>query len=418
MNNEEKLIQFTADNYEKKITEINGHILHFLGYGHSNAIAIIANTSVILIDTLDSDARAERMKMEIKKYTDKPVKTIIYTHGHPDHRGGAGAFKETVEEIIAFTPAKPMLKYYDKLQDGLNQRGIAQHGYGLSDEEAICQGIGPREGKEVCDGQYAFLKPTTIYDEECVTRCIDGIPIEMVRAVGECDDGILIYLKDDQVICTGDNYYGCWPNLYAIRGTQYRDIAAWIETLDKMLSYDAEYLLPGHTKALIGKAEIKDVITTYRSAIESILMQTLDCINQGMTLDETVQAVKLDEIYQQKTYLGEYYGTVEWSVKSIYQGYVGWFDGDPVKLLPVSEKAFALELLTLINDDEKVMAHIHKLLAEHQFQIALQLIDLIMKKENNEELKHLKFNALMQRAKEMTSANARHYLIASAKNIR
>lgn len=418
MNNEEKLIQFTADNYEKKITEINGHILHFLGYGHSNAIAIIANTSVILIDTLDSDARAERMKMEIKKYTDKPVKTIIYTHGHPDHRGGAGAFKETVEEIIAFTPAKPMLKYYDKLQDSLNQRGIAQHGYGLSDEEAICQGIGPREGKEVCDGQYAFLKPTTIYDEECVTRCIDGIPIEMVRAVGECDDGILIYLKDDQVICTGDNYYGCWPNLYAIRGTQYRDIAAWIETLDKMLSYDAEYLLPGHTKALIGKAEIKDVITTYRSAIESILMQTLDCINQGMTLDETVQAVKLDEIYQQKTYLGEYYGTVEWSVKSIYQGYVGWFDGDPVKLLPVSEKAFALELLTLINDDEKVMAHIHKLLAEHQFQIALQLIDLIMKKENNEKLKHLKFNALMHRAKEMTSANARHYLIASAKKIR
>lgn len=418
MNNEEKLIQFTADNYEKKITEINGHILHFLGYGHSNAIAIIANTSVILIDTLDSDARAERMKMEIKKYTDKPVKTIIYTHGHPDHRGGAGAFKETVEEIIAFTPAKPMLKYYDKLQDGLNQRGIAQHGYGLSDEEAICQGIGPREGKEVCDGQYAFLKPTTIYDEECVTRCIDGISIEMVRAVGECDDGILIYLKDDQVICTGDNYYGCWPNLYAIRGTQYRDIAAWIETLDKMLSYDAEYLLPGHTKALIGKAEIKDVITTYRSAIESILMQTLDCINQGMTLDETVQAVKLDEIYQQKTYLGEYYGTVEWSVKSIYQGYVGWFDGDPVKLLPVSEKAFALELLTLINDDEKVMAHIRKLMAEHQFQIALQLIDLIMKKGSNEELKHLKFNALMQRAKEMTSANARHYLIASAKNIR
>lgn len=94
---EEKLIKFTNDNYQKKITKVNERIYHFLGYGHSNAIVIIGASSVILIDALDSDQRALVMKEEIAKITNKPVKTIIYTHGHPDHQGGSGAFRDTVE---------------------------------------------------------------------------------------------------------------------------------------------------------------------------------------------------------------------------------------------------------------------------------------------------------------------------------
>lgn len=52
------------------------------------------------------------------------------------------------------------------------------------------------------------------------------------------------------------------------------------------------------------------------------------------------EAVRLPEELAVREYLGEYYGTVEWSVKSIYQGYVGWFDGDPVKLMPVPEAEY------------------------------------------------------------------------------
>ena len=156
---EEKLINFTKTNYQKKITKVNERVYHFLGYGHSNAIAIIGETSIILIDTLDSDYRAKVMKDELAKISDKPVKTIIYTHGHPDHLGGAGTFRDTVVEVIAFKPRKPILKYYDRISKLLNQRGIYQHGYGLTDQEAISQGIGIREGKEIKEGKYDFIKP-------------------------------------------------------------------------------------------------------------------------------------------------------------------------------------------------------------------------------------------------------------------
>lgn len=409
MNGELLLKEFSEKTYQKELIKINERIYFFYSYGHSNAIAVIGYTSVILIDTLDSNVYAKDMLNDLKTITDKPVETIIYTHGHPDHRGGAGTLKDTVKEIIAFQPCKPALKYYEKIQDILTQRGQYQHGYGLSDDEAICQGIGKREGKETGHGYYDFLTPTTLYHEDIVERNIDGVTFQLVRAPGETDDQIFIWLKDDQVICTGDNYYGVFPALYAIRGTQYRDIATWIESLEKILSYPAKVLLPGHTKPIIGEAQIQEQVGHFKDAIEWILLRTLDCMNQGMTLDETIQYVHLPEHYAKLPYLQEYYGTVEWAVKSIYNGYVGWFDGNPMNLLPVSQQEYNQTLLDLIGQD-KLIDRIKNCMHQEQYQLALQLLELIDDKE-------LKKECLLHRAKQVTSANARHYYIACAKKI-
>ncbi len=415
MTGEKKLKDFTEKNYQKTLTKVNDHIYHFLGYGISNAVAVLGETSVILIDALDSTGYGEELKEDLARLTDKPVKTIIYTHGHPDHRGGAGVFRDTVEEVIAFAPKKPVLKYYDRLKDVLNQRGAYQFGYGLTDEETISQGIGIREGWAVGKGSLDFISPTTMYHEDEVERVIDGVKLKMVSAAGETDDQIFVWLEEDQVICTGDNYYGCWPNLYAIRGTQYRDIAAWADTLGVILSYDAKALLPGHTRPIMGREQIQDQIGTFRDAIEYVLLETLDCMNKGMTISETTEQVKLPEKYLDKEYLGEFYGTVEWSVKSIYCGYVGWFDGNAAGLMPVSDREYQAVIRELIGD-EKLKEKIKEYMNEGQFQIALQLLELADGKESS-EYRELKKEALLKRAGQMTSANARHYFIASAKNL-
>lgn len=415
MTGEQKLKDFTEKNYQKTLTKIKDRIYHFLGYGHSNAIAIVGDTSVILIDALDCTGYAKDLREELGNLTDKPVRTIIYTHGHPDHRGGSGVFRDTAEEVIAFAPSKGMLKYYDRLQNVLNQRGADQFGYDLTDEEVISQGIGIREGKAVGKGGYDMLPPTTLYREKEVERVIDGVKLKMVHAPGETDDQIFVWLEEERVICTGDNYYGCWPNLYAIRGTQYRDIATWVDSLDEILSYEADVLLPGHTRPLMGKELVKEQIKTFRDAIEYVLLETLDCMNKGMTMSETVEQVKLPEEYRDKDYLGEYYGTVEWSVKSIYCGYVGWFDGNAAELLPVSDREYGAVLRELIGR-EKLTEKIRDCLEKEQYQLALQLLELTDSRED-ENYRELKKIALLGRARQMTSANARHYLIASAKRL-
>lgn len=117
-----------------------------LSIGHSNAIFIEGNTSVILVDTLDTGKRGERLREIIQAATGKEVGTIIYTHSHVDHRGGAGAFDLSNPEAIAFSPCVPVLEHSGVVQDILNKRGARQFGFSLSDEENISQGIGIRTG--------------------------------------------------------------------------------------------------------------------------------------------------------------------------------------------------------------------------------------------------------------------------------
>lgn len=417
MTGEERLRNFTETSYKKRITKINDRVYHFLGWGHSNATAIIGDTSIILVDTLDSDARGERLKAELKNIADKPVRTIIYTHGHPDHRGGAGAFKDTVEEIIAFKPKGAVLDGYDRLAAALNRRGAFQFGYALTDEENISQGIGPREGRAVGDGDFCPLPPTTLYDADTVTRTIDGVTLELTSAPGETDDQMFVWLPADKVMISGDNYYGCWPNLYAIRGTQYRDIAQWVKSLEKILSYPSEALLPGHTAPLLGHETILEEVGNFKDAIAFVFNQTLECLGQGMTMEETVEAVRLPENLRDKEYLGEYYGTVEWSVKSIYCGYVGWFDGDATHLMPCREREFADAVLELAGGAEAVCSKAENSLKAGNSQLALQLLDLVAPSGRDDAWKALKREALLARAAQMTSANARHYYICSAKEV-
>ena len=418
----EKLQSYANRTFEKNILKVAEHIYYFTGFGHSNATVLIGNTSCILIDTLDSDVRGAQLKEIIAELTDKPVKTIIYTHGHPDHRGGARAFVDTVTEIIAFAPKRAALKYSEKVNDILMQRGSYQFGYTLTDEELITQGLGPREGHTCDEGIYGMLSPTTIYTEDTVTRSIDGITLQMVSAVGETDDQIFIWLDEAKVLCCGDNFYACFPNLYAIRGGQYRDVSAWVDSLDVIRSYPIETLLPGHGKAIQGEENIQKTLKNYRDAIESILLQTLEGINKGMTINQLAEAVNLPETLVNQPYLGEHYGSVEWAVRSIFNAYIGWFDGNPTNLHPLPDDKNAEKIIRMMGGTNAVLQEIRAAIIDKEYQWGMQLCDLLLNLntinlQDAASANQLKAECCLGLADFETSANGRHYYQMYAKKI-
>lgn len=406
MNGEQLLIRFTNENFQKKMYAIAENVYFFTGFGNSNATAVIGKSSVILIDALDCDRYAKNLRKELSKITPKPVRTIIYTHTCPDHTGGAGVFSDTVQEVIAFAKAREDLKYYDRLENILNMRKIFARGYSLSDEDAITHGLGPREGFIKAGASQVPLEPTTLYTGKSVEREIDGVKFKLISMPGETKDSISVLLPEYNVLAVGDNYSNVFPNMYSVRGSSYRDVANWIEILDQILALDAETILPGHTWPLLGKEEARRSIQNYRDVLEYVLFETLRCMNDGLTLNETAEAVKLPERFKTKS-LGEYFSLVEWAVKAIYTGYLGWFDGQAANLIPVPQEEYRQTMLELIGE-ENLRRKIKACVMQEQYQMALQL-NMILHDPVLEKA------ALEGRAAEVANANARHFYLARAK---
>ena len=139
--------------------------------------------------------------------------------------------------------------------------------------------------------------------------------------------------------------------------------------------------------------------------------------SDGMSESQTVEAVHLSKEEQALPFLGEFYGTVQWSVRSIYQGYLGWFDGNPTNLNRLSDRVYAKELLTLIGAD-RALKRVQEALSSGEYQLALQLSDLLIDGGHFiDDAKQCKKAALLKIAELETSANGRHYYLTCAKEI-
>ena len=212
-----------------------------------------------------------------------------------------------------------------------------------------------------------------------------------------------------------DNVYKTFPNLYTIRGTTHRDVKGWIESLDHMKTFNPEFLFPSHTKPIIGKDVIQDVLNVYRDAIQYVHDQTIRLMNQGMYPDEIAEKIELPDSIVNSPYLKEFYGTVRWSVKSIFNGYLGWFSGNPSELDPLSREEKAKRVLNLAGDINVLIEDLRIAVSNNDMQWALELSDYLIALDNfTEEVRNLRIDALLYEGSRSSNPNKRNYFLTSA----
>ena len=405
--------------FEKKVLsyETPGGRIHFaIGFGIANSIMVEGENGNIIIDAADSVYEAEQIYSLFSEKNDNPIKAIIYTHNHGDHTFGAAYYLKSQNEKPQIIAHEDTDYYVQRIMGILNpiitSRSTRMFGTSLPEKDLINVGIGPN--LSVSKSPTGYVKPDTTFSDTLKLN-IEGIELELYHAPGETNDQIFIWLPKHKALMPGDNIYKTFPNLYTIRGTTHRDVKGWIDSIDHMKTFQPEYLFPSHTKPIIGKETIQDALNIYRDAIQYIHDQTIRLMNQGLYPDEIADIVKLPKEIADSPYLYEFYGTVRWSVKSIFNGYLGWFSGNPAELDPLSRKEKASRISDLAGGSDMLLKQLHLAVKEKDMQWALELSDYLISLDLfTDEVKELRIEALIYEGSRSSNPNKRNYFLTSA----
>jgi len=411
------------DYFKKEIVQLGENVYQAFGFAASNVYMVIGVDGIIIIDTSETTTAAKNILAEFRKITSLPVKAIILTHSHRDHVSGASVFAEGENpEILASDKSSedPLIvaTEHPRATRAMQMRTKRQFGIGLSyPEEIIGIGVGPgdRPLKGMGEG---ILKPSRKIAEDGETVQLCGVSLQLIMAPGETPDHMVVWYPEKKILFSGDNFYRSFPNLYAIRGTEYRDFDTWANTMDLLLSFKPEVLAPGHTKAIFGFQNITAVLGDYRDAIRHVVNETRNGMDAGLTIDDLAHSVKLPENLANKPHLREYYGRVDFAVRAYFVGTMGWFDGNPTSLSLLSPRDEAERFIKLAGGPDKVKNEVNKARSKGDYQWALQLIDrLICSTEDTNDLNKLKAKILRQHAVSQINCPTRHYYIQCAKEL-
>jgi len=376
--NQNKDLKYLAQDFREKIYTPHENIKVAVGYGLANSILVLGNSQSLVVDTMGGIETASRVITDLNIPSDKPVTSLAYTHFHADHTLGAQAFVDqfSIENVISHeTTVAEIRDFFGIKRDLISERSLKMFGSILQEKDKTSSsGIGIK--LETGIDTPGYIKPTITFSD-FYSHDLDGLEVQFFHAPGETDDQLFVWIPKYKALMPGDNIYKAFPNIYTIRGTTYRSFKSWYSSLEKMMALEPEILIPSHGTPINGKEEISRVLSNYRDAIKYVHDQMMRNLNSGSSPIEAARKIKLPENLAQDPHLFELYGTIEWSARNLFNGYFGWFDGNPTNLYPFTKEEYSEKLLTLI-PEEQLISELDKALAEEDSQWALYISDLLI----------------------------------------
>lgn len=336
------------------LTFAGGRVHQAVGFGNTYMVTTPAGN--VIVDT-SGPGPAPRHHRLLTAVSAGPVRYVILTHGHSDHTGGVALWKGPETKVVAQASQTPFLDYQTRLAGFFNIRNAAQY-----------DGPG-RKLDNSNPGNHAGPKLADILFEKEMSLKVGDLTFRLIATPGETPDHLTVWVPELKAAFIGDNFYGSFPNLYTLRGTEQRKALEYVDSLNRVMALKPEIAFPSHGEPVVGAENVRAALTKYRDAILYVHDATVRGMNQGQDVFTLMKTVKLPPDLQ----IGEAYGQVAWSVRGIYEGYAGWFDGDAATMYPVSPTEAQGELAKLAGGAGPIAARAAALNAEGQPALALRL---------------------------------------------
>ena len=333
-----------------------------------NCTAFVCDDRVLMVDT-NPQWYAPRTLEDLRaNYSEAPIDSIVYTHGHIDHVTGAETYLNEAEErgnqrprIIAHRDLPRRFDRYRRMHQQNNFINRVQ--FNLTDEIQAFSTV-------------PWTYPDTVFTD-AIDMKVGGERFELHHSRGETDDETWVWCPGRRVLCTGDTFVWSTPNV----GNPYkvqRYAEEWATALEEMAAGRPLHLLPGHGPALSGEERIQDALLSTASWLRSINDQVVAKMNEGKWLEDILREITYPAT--DKPWLRPIYDHPEFAARNVYRLYGGWYDGDPANILP-SHSGEVATALVAATGAEPILARARRLQEAGELQLACHLVDFVRKGE-------------------------------------
>ncbi|MDE0667396.1 MAG: MBL fold metallo-hydrolase [Acidimicrobiaceae bacterium] len=416
-------------NVNHGLFEVAEDIWQVRGYDISN-ITFLAGSDGgwLVIDPLtNAPAAAAALDLANRALGERPVTSVIYTHSHVDHFGGIlgvtdqdavdrgdvrivapeGFLEEVVGEFViagAIMARRAAYQFGPLLPPG--PLGHVDCGLGSA------LGLWPS----------ALIAPTDTISETGQEMTLSGIRVVFQNTPdAEAPAEMNFHFPQRRVLCMAENCTHTLHNLYPLRGAQMRNALAWSKYIQEAIDLwagDTEVMFASHHWPRFGAGDVRRFLAMQRDVYRWMHDQTMRLANQGYGPAEIAAELSLPDEFDQSHVHG-YYGTVSHNCRSVYNRYLGWYDGNPANLDPLPAVEASANYVDYMGGADAVLSRARSSFERGEYRWVAQVVNhVVFADPSNQPARELQADALEQLGYQSESATWRNAYLMGAKELR
>ena len=229
------------------------------------------------------------------------------------------------------------------------------------------------------------------------------------------------FSADGGLLCMAENCTHTMHNLYPIRGAQTRDALAWSKYIQEALTLwvgDTATMFASHHWPRFGNEDVRRFLELQRDVYRWLHDQTMRLANHGYVPTEISAELGLPAEFNESHVRG-YYGTVSHNVKSVYNRYLGWYDGNPAHLDPLPPVDASTRYVEFMGGAETALENAKRSFDHGDYRWVAEVVNhVVFADPTNRQARELQADALEQLGYQAESATWRNAYLMGAKELR
>jgi alkyl sulfatase BDS1-like metallo-beta-lactamase superfamily hydrolase len=399
------------------------------GYDISNMSIVETDNGLLVIDPLVSSETAKAaLDLYYRHRPKKRVIAVIFTHSHVDHYAGVRGIVSDddlkAKRVKIIAPQHFLEEAVSEnviAGNAMGRRAVYMYGAFLpkGPKGQVSAGLGLTNSL----GTQSLLDATDSITKTGQEMTIDGLKVIFQLTPGtEAPAEMNFYFPQLKALCMAENLSSTFHNVLTLRGAKVRDPLQWSSYMQQSIDLfgrRAAVVFTSHHWPKWGHDAILNYMSKQRDLYKYIHDQAVRLLNQGYTIIELAEMIKLPDSLAQEWFDRDYYGTVNHNAKAVYQRYIGWFDGNPAHLYALPPSESGKRYVEFMGGADAVLAKAQQSFDRGDYRWVAEVVShVVFADPDNERARLLEADALEQLGYQAESGPWRDFFLMGAQDLR